>query len=320
MNKKILVILTLVLLIPAISATEIEYEDDQIVGLDGDVDLVFYEATAWGSSSDLNIAKLAYDNDSDTTFYIIESNNVSEKIVPGLFNGTIIYTYRNENNPTDTYTFEVDYSVLDIPIDPLILEYQQQIENLTNEYEAEIASLNSTIENLTEEINELESYDIEGMQNDIAQKNNRISELESQIAAFEDKEDEIAELEAEITALKVNETSYETTINSYENKYLDLKDTVEQLQNPFVFSYEEPGKYGYKENHLYFNYTSMIIGILACFVFFILFVNKFKPIRDIFEKIAGTAMSKAKQVKNTPRGRISNMEQEYLNKQKEETE
>lgn len=135
--KKILFVLVMILFVAGVQAEELEYKEDKLVAIDGDVTLNFDWSTN-DNADDIQMFKLLYSSEYNLTIYKVESKTISYDFT---FVNDTKYYYYDVTNSTEDYIISIDYSSIEVPSSP----YQDLLNVLKEKNE----TINLTVEQLS---------------------------------------------------------------------------------------------------------------------------------------------------------------------------
>jgi len=239
--------------------TTLEYKDSDVVFIQGNINLSFNSSDT--GKEDTSLLWRIYNSDNNITIFYIVSTTISYD--SSFVNDTKSYYYNRENASNETYVVSVDYSSIQVPT-----SIEVKLNETIEQQNQTIQALKDTIENLQNNISNLvNDYNI------LKEKEN---DLKNQIVTLTKQRDDAI---AENKPLKAEIDNLEEQLSFQQNKSKELTDeirykeslvnslekSVKQLRNPWSTGYEYHGK----NQGLYFNYSSVIIGIIIGLVLFI---------------------------------------------------
>lgn len=327
----VLMLVTTTATVTAVDIADLEYLDEKIIYLQGDRNLVFEDVDYNGTETDLTLLRLGYDNDTNITFYNIESNNIHSQIIPGFENTTKTYTYLDG---TKTYTVTVDYSCITVPVDPdtQIRILELMVENLSTQ--VDMLTLHKN--NLTMQL-ENETRDKQNLSEQLTETNTKLTNMETQLDLANNQ---LSYMENIVDPLKQMIRDNNNTIDNLTTIKMDLTDeneiletkldrqdiTLDSLTDPWCMSYvtfdSQPGFYAKANNHFYLNYPSLLIGSIS--VLFLVGVVLYKTgkiqselLNSLFSKITKKQHKELKSRKSSIDTKLEAIGKEQLLKQKQ---
>lgn len=260
-NKNILklVCLTLVIttIIPSINGedtvlTTLEYKDSDTIFIPGNITLSFNNSDT--GKEDVSILWRVYNSDNNITIFYIISTTINYD--SSFVNNTKSYYYTRKNISNETYIINVDYSSINVPtsIEDILNETIQQQNQTIKTQEEIIDELKQNVSSLKEKYNQsiLKEYELEEQIEELK------GERDNAIAENIPLQNEISNLEEQLSFQQNKSKELNDQINYKESFINNLEETVNQLSNPWCTGYSYHGK----NQGFYFNYSSIIIGIM----------------------------------------------------------
>ncbi len=330
----IIVFLTLVTMNTIVSATpiaDLDYQEETMTYITGDVNLVFDNVNYNGSSADLTMLRIGYDNNTNISFYNIRSNTLT--INPGFENNTKTYTYIDSG---DLYTVTVDYSSILVPMDPetQIELLESEIENLT----LSISNLTSLWENLTKTLEQEQNLNI-NLSFEIAIINNKLQENNTQLVLANEMVEylnnivdplntEIDMQNNTITNLTIKKEGLQNDLEDAETLIFQKDKGLNDLINPWSLgytTYKDTGFLKQAEGNLYINYASLLIGVFATVFIGGTYLYKTEKINspflnNLFSKVTKKEHKELKARKNSIDMKLENLGKQKLKKLKEKSQ
>lgn len=307
--------MTLVLSATVATATNtvaLDYEEEKLFMCSGDCDLIFTDANAWGSNADLTLTKLSYDNSTNLSFYNVVSNNVSHKITPDIFAGIIHYEYECNSN---IYTIAVDYSTLDIPKDPRIVALENELANRSET----IANLTAELNTTNSQLDTFRAMDIKSLHTTIAEQNSTIATLQTQLATKTSRLANLSDVEEQVEQLRVDKATFNSTLQRYQTRMQEAEAIATALKDPLAVGYPDRDAFGSRQDAVYINVPSMLLGAMLCAALIVVFVFRrdetFAALDILFTRLHSSS-SRMRKYENYPNRKIKDIERIYLDDEK----
>lgn len=263
-----LVIATIVTTIASgeiVNLTTLDYEDSEIIAVNGDVILEFNNSDT-GTNEVMFLWRI-YSPENNMTIYSILSSEIEYDHT--FVNNTKIYTYY-DNNTDKYYSIKVDYSSIQVPesyaeaLNQTIKRLEEELNQTKTETNLIILSLETKIENLTAYIGTLNAI-LKGKNNTIILLTNERNELKTlNIPLYS----EIARLENESKYWQDCTFDLRDRENIMEGIMGEQDKTIAQTTDSWCLGYTVYDPSSMKNNnHFYFNWPSIIIGMVIVIVF-----------------------------------------------------
>ena len=275
--RKILVALLLLILMfcPSTSVAElvgteaIDYLDDSLFTLSGNITLVFDSSTPY-DESDITLIRFFYSTTSDITLYQVISNPIT-------YDHTFVNDTKNYgffvDGTIDRYLITVDYSSIDVPtsIEDLINISLAEKDEFIIQLAQEISVLEDELDVLNETIaeTEVELAEWKSTANLILSEKNQIEEEKNTLAI------EKGEVEDNLSLYKdkTNTLTIEKTQKMERIKYLTKK--LNEATDAWGMSVNIDG-----EDKSTLSWISFIIGIISVLIFLYFMRNRFGLVHD----------------------------------------
>ncbi len=267
-----------------VTISTLDYEDNELVVVDGNVTLQFNWSE--NNNNDLIVVRLLYDPSYNFSIYKIESKNIT--IDYSFINNTKEYHFNESINVNDTRDFviKIDYSTLIVPVSPI-----GHLRELAESLNMTIATLTGQVINMTNNWTNSNQIAI-NLQNQASNTENQISQL---IAYQQDAEIIIADyyvLQNTSANKTIENINLANEVRGLEGNLNDREKTISDLENPFVIFYTKG-----EINLFHINVAWLVIGGIIFLVGYILISGKFSGSPKTF-------IEKTTKGNNNPLGKI----------------